>query len=154
LFSRTTPEFEPARMLLTGVAAALAPGLLVPPSAQLAIYEDGAGYRAHRDNGPERGAPGENYRELTAILYLDERPTSGRGGALRCHLDRAVDVDPKPGRLVLFRSRGVLHEVVPVAGWTRVALTAWFLAAGPPPTRDAAALRRLLAAPSRHHVFQ
>ena len=147
-------EFERARTLLCGVAAALEPAtaLLVPPAAQLAVY-DGGGYAPHRDNGPVPGAPGENYRALTCILYLDERPRGGVGGELRCHLgDRAVDIAPKPGRLCLFKSRQVLHEVVPVSGWTRVALTTWLLRDGPPPRLEECS--RLLADPALHHVFR
>ena len=34
---------------------------------------------------------------------------------------------PAPGRLAVFRSRDLLHEVLPVAGWRRAALSVWLL---------------------------
>ena len=33
----------------------------------------------------------------------------------------------RPGRLVIFRSRDLLHEVLPVEGWRRAALSVWVL---------------------------
>lgn len=139
--------------------------LLVPRVAQLALYDgseaENGGYRAHKDNGDVADATGgrlasdapdprnlgtrdavtgvprhsQNYRELTAILYLnDPAGASAAGGELRCHCvdeiarrRRVVDVEPTAGRLVLFRSRKLLHEVAPVRGWQRVALTVWLL---------------------------
>ena len=149
--------FAAAKDLLVGVGpaferAAVAggptskPPLLVPRIAQVAVY-DGAddrapnkGYGAHRDNAfVDTASVTENHRALTAILYLDGRPPGASGGELRCHVgahpdDRtgatatgAVDVVPKPGTLVVFDSRALLHEVRPVVGWTRVALTVWLL---------------------------
>ena len=72
---------------------------------------------------------GENHRELTLILYLNGPGKSGTGGALRCHVgeEEVVDVDPRPGRLVVFRARELLHEVLPVDGWQRAAMSVWLL---------------------------
>ena len=206
LLTPTVSVFEPARRLLAGIAPAIdriaggASGLLVPPAVQFAVYSPSTGYRPHRDNGPIRGAPGENYRELSCsyifrrldsstfpdsthaslderlcsiqplaspgILYLDERPESGRGGNLRCYVraplstnvpsGRAVDVSPRPGRLVLFKSRQVLHEVTALEDWTRTALTLWLMRSPPtaPAPVDPAALRKVAANPALHPVFQ
>ena len=115
----------------------------MPASAQLSLY-DGVRrarprYVPHRDNDPVRMGDGENHRELTAILYLDAAPAPGAGGELRCYLGTAptdttgatatetVDVAPAPGRLVLFRARDLVHEVRPVVGWRRAALSVWVL---------------------------
>lgn len=90
------------------------------------------------------------YRErtITAILYLNDREWDevAVGGCLRCHVpssDRAntstnekadapmtmtqQDVAPRGGRLVLFDSAAVVHEVLPShnKGGQRVALTVW-----------------------------
>ena len=63
----------------------------------------------------------------------------GAGGELRCYLGTAptdttgatatetVDVAPAPGRLALFRARDLVHEVRPVVGWRRAALSVWVL---------------------------
>ena len=116
------------------------------------------GYVAHRDNIPtsrvfagaeeEEAKKIDNDRGLTALLYANEVDWSGAvdGGALRCFVGAAphvddevdeqtgegvafVDVEPLPGRLVLFRSRDLLHRVMPVKspGRVRVALSAWLL---------------------------
>ena len=90
-------------------------------------------YCAHRDND---GASPSDRRQLTAILYLNDRWTEADGGALRCHLgaDRAdedggtarqvVDVLPHVSVLTpssatflgssFFRSHFLLHsKIVP-----------------------------------------
>ncbi|KAH8097833.1 BT1-like protein [Aureococcus anophagefferens] len=118
--------FAPARELLAGVA----------------VYDGttmNGGYGAHRDNAfRDTVSVTENHRGA-AILYLDGRPDSGTGGELRCHVGAAaedregatatetVDILPEPGTLVVFDSRTMLHEVRPLAGWKRVALTVWLL---------------------------
>ena len=135
----------PARRLLARAAADIDdPDLLVPEVAQLALY-DGCkrnlkpGYVAHRDNASTPGAAGENYREVTLLLYLNGAPPGASGGELRsyvgaepldCEGDTAVrvdDVQPRAGRLVLFESRTLLHAVRPVGLWRRVALSLWCL---------------------------
>jgi len=110
-----------------------------PPSRlMLAHYpgdEDaGARYVPHLDNDPEDpgsadGAPGSRARDraVTAILYLNPDWEEAHGGCLRVHLEDGkgeVDVAPAWGRVVLFDSRRITHEVRP-ASFGRWALTAW-----------------------------
>ena len=135
----------PARRLLARAAADIGDAdLLVPEVAQLALY-DGCkrnlkpGYVAHRDNAATPGAAGENYREVTLLLYLNGAPRGASGGELRVYVgaaeedvegDTAVrvdDIQPRAGRLVLFESRTLLHAVRPVGLWRRVALSLWCL---------------------------
>ena len=135
----------PARRLLARAAADIGDAdLLVPEVAQLALY-DGCkrnlkpGYVAHRDNASKPGAAGENYREVTLLLYLNGAPPGASGGELRAWVgaepsdldgDTAVrvdDIQPRAGRLVLFESRTLLHAVRPVGLWRRVALSLWCL---------------------------
>ena len=67
--------------------------------------------------------------------------TEADGGCLRCHVGAAagddecagegcthVDVQPQAGRLVLFRSDALLHEVLP-AHALRFAVSLWILEA-------------------------
>jgi len=100
-----------------------------------------------------------NARAYTAILYLNSAwDAAARGGSLRLHdvvVDdddrsrggggggggepsrRVVDVDPRGGRLVIFDSREVAHEVTPLLGRSsgsdgggadaRYAITLWVL---------------------------
>lgn len=129
-------ELEPSRRLL------------VPKYCMAACYDgDGAFYVPHRDNLPRDHPEGANEREVTAILYLvDDEPSweGGRdGGCLRCfvgaerededgHSAQEVrDVEPQLGRLVLFNSRQLLHEVRPT-NRRRMAVSIWILGSPPP----------------------
>jgi len=79
------------------------------------------------------------FRSVTAILYVsDNGPTSAQpwrasdGGCLRLYKGDSeetpfVDIPPLGGRLVVFDSQRVLHEVRPCFK-ERAALTVWFLA--------------------------
>jgi 2OG-Fe(II) oxygenase superfamily/Glycosyltransferase (GlcNAc) len=103
---------------------------LVPDySLQFALYPGtGAGYVKHVDfDRGKGGAAATVGRKLTVILYLNE---SWDGGQLRTYgpdgdpSSSRRDIDPKLGRLVLFRSDCVQHEVLP--SWKdRLALTFW-----------------------------
>jgi SM-20-related protein len=91
-------------------------------TVQLAIYDTpGARYASHRD--ALRGDPA---RRATAILYLNSNWIPSHGGCLRIHPPSGSrDVEPISGRLVIFRSDHLLHEVLPSFA-TRRAATAWF----------------------------
>lgn len=95
-------------------------------SLQIAAFPPGAGYVRHVDT--IRGDPS---RRLTATLYLDRSWQPEDGGALRVVEEEEEeggverDVAPLGGRMVLFRSDAVAHEVRP-ARRLRCALTAWF----------------------------
>eukprot|EP01043_Picozoa_sp_COSAG02_P058232 COSAG02_NODE_7213_length_3115_cov_2.587202_4_plen_459_part_00 len=130
--------------------------LEVPTRCMLSMYGgNGTAYRPHRDNvsggsfmedeGGWLADREQADREITAILYLnlgqDTDPwPEENGGALRCYLGaeasdkdgttatEVLDIAPIGGRLVLFKSREILHEVRPTfvtAG--RYALSCWLL---------------------------
>jgi len=128
--------------------------LEVPTRCMLSLYAGGApvGYRPHRDNvsggsfmkdeGGWLADREQADRELTTILYLNQQDwPPEHGGALRCYLGadaedtegatakEVVDIAPRGGRLVVFKSRVVLHEVVaPAEGAPpRHALSCWLL---------------------------
>ncbi len=73
------------------------------------------------------GRTDDDARKLTAILYLNPDWKRGDGGELRLYLDddrdggggsdieRCVDLGPEGGRLVLFWSDEIPHEVLPNA---------------------------------------
>ena len=88
---------------------------------QLAHYPGhGEGYARHRDAFVGRAS-----RRVTAIAYLNPAWTSGHGGELRLHGTTTVDVEPRLGRLVVFMSAELEHEVLPT--WSsRLAATAWY----------------------------
>lgn len=140
----------PACRLLARAAADLGdPDLLVPEVAQLALYDGckrglAPAYCAHRDNTSEPNGAGENFREVTLLLYLNGAPPGASGGELHAFVGaapsdkegdsaRRVDtITPRAGRLVIFESRTLLHAVQTVALWRRVALSLWCLKRIPP----------------------
>jgi SM-20-related protein len=88
---------------------------------QLARYSPGAAYARHRDAFRDR-----NDRRATAIVYLNPSWTPEAGGQLRLHIGGSPrDVEPVGGRLVVFLSEAVEHEVLPAQA-TRYAATAWY----------------------------
>ncbi len=91
-------------------------------SVQLACYPGGATrYVRHRDAFADDPA-----RRLTAILYLNPDWEPDHGGRLRVFTPEGPrDVAPRLGRLVLFLSDRLEHEVLPVHA-PRFAATAWF----------------------------
>lgn len=90
-------------------------------SIQLAAFEPGGHYQPHRD-----ALRGDRARRVTAILYLNAEWQAADGGCLRVHTPgKARDIEPRGGRLVVFLSDRVLHEVRPGRA-TRLAATAWF----------------------------
>lgn len=100
----------------------------------------GAHYVKHLDNdvtdsNTRLGPPGQRIcdREITAIVYLNENWNDDvDGGMLRLYPSTTeetpqpppIDIAPEAGRIVLFQSRLVEHEVLP-AFRERWALSAW-----------------------------
>ena len=90
-----------------------------PPQVLLASYPPNSYYRRHLDSYDGQDIP----RMLTVLIYLGWEPRAG--GELRCHLaSGAVDVAPEPGRVVVFYSQEVEHEVLLSHG-QRLAMTLW-----------------------------
>eukprot|EP01126_Amoeba_proteus_P064296 TRINITY_DN8984_c0_g2_i4.p1 TRINITY_DN8984_c0_g2~~TRINITY_DN8984_c0_g2_i4.p1 ORF type:complete len:320 (+),score=60.69 TRINITY_DN8984_c0_g2_i4:131-1090(+) len=108
---------------------------------QVAYYSGtGIGYSRHRDAYPV-GIHSDNTleRRLTVIFYSNPTWSTENGGALRIFLEPREklstglehisegyhDVEPISGRIVVFLSGVVEHEVLPVFG-PRVAVTSWY----------------------------
>jgi len=80
---------------------------------------NGAHYKTHSDN------PHNNSRLLTCLLYLNPGWVSWHGGQLRLKTkDGTVKIKPKMNRLLIFYSKGNLHEVLPCQK-ERFAITVW-----------------------------
>ena len=105
---------------------------------------DGARYvrhldtKAHLNVGDHGGSA--STRIVTAVLYLNPEWRQEHGGQLRVYLPAVSpvtgttppgstgfhwDVAPKGGRLLVFRSDRVEHEVLPSFGVPRYAVTMW-----------------------------
>ena len=140
--------------------------LLAPEAAMCTCYDgDGSHFIVHRDNTCDAtsaarwaGSSGDmisrdeciNAREATAIIYANTGWKSEDGGELRCHIgadpdddsgesaDRVRDIAPRAGRMVLFKSRELLHEVLPSHA-RRIAISLWLLDGSLPLRGDATA---------------
>lgn len=121
-------EATPAQAEYWAMIAGLRTGLaeffrihLAWMEAHFAVYPEGGHYARHRDQHRGSGS-----RLVTAILYLNPGWQPGDGGELRVHPEDAPSVDHAPlhGRLVVFRSDELEHEVLP-SRRVRVAITGW-----------------------------
>ena len=79
----------------------------------LTRYDKGARYGAHVDSSDHDT---ESQLSISCLMYLSENPVCGalRVGLLnpgRTSIDDSLDIHPKMGRLVLFLSKHVPHEV-------------------------------------------
>lgn len=94
-----------------------------------AIYPPGGVYHKHLDQ-----FKGQQERQVSAILYLNEAWQAKDGGELRLYLGRTadqsfMDIAPLSGRMILFLSGKFFHEVLP-ATRERISLTGWFRTRG------------------------
>lgn len=93
--------------------------------SHLTIYPPGAGYQKHLDQHRSHG-----HRVVSFVLYLNRSWSPGRGGELRlfdplAHETPVQDVPPLWGRMVVFFSDAVPHEVLPTRQH-RLSATGWF----------------------------
>ena len=75
--------------------------------------------------------PGQKLRKVTVLIYLnpdlDKVKTPNKLGELRLFLpDKIIDVVPHIGRVVIFKSEKIEHEVRSTLGYERFAVTVWF----------------------------
>ena len=99
-----------------------------------AYYPKGGFYRRHRDAIPNSASL---LRKYSLLLYLNQDWSEEDGGQLRIHLDGGgdecpagvapnfIDVEPKGGTLVLFKSDAVPHEVLNTNS-ERFAVVGWY----------------------------
>jgi SM-20-related protein len=92
-----------------------------------AVYPPGAFYKRHLDQFKDN-----DHRRLTFLCYLNEAWESENGGQLRLYIkskeaaEEKIDILPTAGRLVVFRSDELEHEVL-VCNRQRYSLTGWML---------------------------
>ncbi|CAB3756451.1 hypothetical protein LMG29542_02869 [Paraburkholderia humisilvae] len=87
-----------------------------------AWYAPGTFYVRHRDRFRN-----DDSRVITVIAYLNDAWQTEQGGALRLHADDGGvrDIEPVGGRVVVFLSADIEHEVLP-ATRDRMSLAGWF----------------------------
>lgn len=93
--------------------------------AHYASYQSGDFYRRHLDSFRGRAS-----RVVSLVLYLNDAWDSGDGGELQVFKRESPDdvcarVSPESGRVVIFLSEEVPHEVLP-ARRTRHSIACWF----------------------------
>lgn len=99
---------------------------LMTLESQFALYPPGTFYGRHLDRHRD-----SDERILSCVLYLNENWAADDGGQLRLYLpdgeggERACDLSPEGGRLVVFLSDRVPHEVLP-ARRERFSVASWF----------------------------
>lgn len=88
----------------------------------MTVYPQGSYYKRHLDQFKK-----DDHRKLSVILYLNDNWEQDHGGQLRMYLpDQTKDFLPLAGRLVIFRSDAIEHEVLP-ATRERLSITGWIL---------------------------
>ena len=91
-----------------------------------AVYPEGTFYKRHLDTFQNDGR-----RKLSVVCYLnDETWLEENGGELTIHVDengeeKAIDLYPFPGRVVIFESQELEHEVQRVKHSKRFSITGW-----------------------------
>ncbi len=90
--------------------------------SHFAFYPPGTAYQTHLDRFRD-----DDKRTVSAVIYLNDAWLPEHGGALRMHPENkpAIEVLPLAGRLALFLSASMPHEVLP-ATRDRLSLAGWF----------------------------
>ena len=90
--------------------------------SHFALYAPGAFYRAHLDRFRD-----DDKRTVSVVIYLNADWLPEHGGALRLHPEgeSSIDILPEAGRMALFLSGEMLHEVLPTAR-ERLSIAGWF----------------------------
>lgn len=89
----------------------------------LAHYPEGSFYKRHLDQFDSR-----SNRLISMVFYLSEYWKAEHGGELRLYAKDGTyqDVAPLPGRMILFKSEAVPHEVL-LSKTSRYSITGWLL---------------------------
>lgn len=91
-----------------------------------AVYPEGTFYKRHLDTFQNDGR-----RKLSVVCYLnDETWLEENGGELTIYIhengeEKAIDLYPFPGRVVIFESQELEHEVQRVKHSKRLSITGW-----------------------------
>ena len=92
-------------------------------------------FKRHKDSyekDPNNLDQDEERRKITMVIFLNEdindQDTTAQGSLRLFYPDSSTDVDivPRMGRAVLFKSETLMHEVLPTLGFDNYAITVWF----------------------------
>jgi len=122
---------------LDGVRDALCDHRPLEPSRTEGLYiyyPHGGFYRTHLDAAPKGAGYSAEHRLFSYLLYLNKGWREEDGGCLRLFTDGTnghatsashIDVEPRAGTLVVFRSDKVAHEVLATSA-PRLAVAGWW----------------------------
>jgi SM-20-related protein len=90
-----------------------------------AVYPEGRFYKRHLDTFEN-----DQRRKLSMVLYLNKAWTEDNGGELVIYKnegpeEKSIPILPKFGRVVIFESSVLEHEVKPVLKGERLSITGW-----------------------------
>lgn len=91
-----------------------------------ALYPKGTYYKRHLDTFQN-----DDRRVLSMVFYLNNanwQPTNGGDLVIYQNTpkgEKALHIHPSPGRLVIFESQALEHEVLPVLADERYSITGW-----------------------------
>ncbi|SHE62316.1 SM-20-related protein [Psychroflexus salarius] len=88
-----------------------------------AVYPEGTFYKRHLDSFQS-----DQRRKLSMVLYLNDHHWSIKNGGelvIYTHQNTTETIIPKPGRLVVFESQLLEHEVKKVNSGKRLSITGW-----------------------------
>lgn len=122
-------ELQPVQQFLSQLQLELNQGLMLGIQAfeaHLARFAEGQFYQEHIDQ-PKAQSFLHGERLLSFVLYLNHDWKPEHGGQLQIrHKDNSTTViEPTWGRLALFDSKEILHQVLP-SQHERWSLTGWF----------------------------
>jgi SM-20-related protein len=89
----------------------------------LTVYPVGSFYKRHLDQFKK-----DDHRKLSVICYLNSDWKESEGGQLRMYVnDQSLDILPQAGRLVIFRSDLIEHEVLPATRERKALPGGWWI---------------------------
>ena len=97
-------------------------------------------YQRHKDSykrSKNNEIHGESLRKISMVIFLNDNLDQVQAspemhtGMLRLYpkgesIDEVVDISPRMGRAVLFKSEEMMHQVMSSLGWDNYALTIYF----------------------------
>ncbi|MFC4892109.1 2OG-Fe(II) oxygenase [Pseudofrancisella aestuarii] len=86
-----------------------------------AIYPTGTFYKKHIDTFQN-----DDRRVISIVCYLNKNWTINNGGELKLYLkDGTKEISPTNGKIIIFDSKTIEHEVLPVLSGKRLSITGW-----------------------------
>lgn len=95
---------------------------IVTKEFHYAMYPKGSFYKKHIDTFQN-----DDRRTISIVCYLNETWENSFGGQLKLYInDKSLEIFPTNGKIVLFDSKNIEHEVLPVLTKNkRLSITGW-----------------------------